>query len=1394
MPDLKPLDSFKVTPTQNLIEEETNTGLPIVGNIYRGVTRSLTEGQKYLSSFLDTLQAGHASMNEGYSVDKQSSILAAYGTAAFGGDPYLGVKLYNKDGKTEASLPSQRDIQAKFLVDNPINLVHNLQGIGLDWLGAENQDPKQTAFGGFLETTKLKGREFLGAKNNHEMNAEELSLSNFNESLSSVIWTSALMTVLGPKVPGLPAGVAGYYSKVPKPIRGILRWSLLAGIEEGGNSLFESFGNQGSLFDLFSDSPLKIRPEDSYSKVIGKAMTGNFVTANALAGFLRTIPEVPNIYRHTKQVAQATKDKITWKWLKENNLLTEDGKTLIKSDTGGEVTPEVKPETVEVTPEVKPETVEVTPEVKQKTVAELTEELINKPEVDVVVKQAQELDDEALQKIADGEGSVVDELEVAAENQAKISDAIEDGTDFDLAETLEIADDDPEFLAWLKNPPEEYKELFQNIDESFKSSEETIARAKELFKEITSGLDEQEKLLKEGSQYDELSPTDQARVDLEVGLMKDDSGIPPVGTNISRGEVAQTGAVFIERVDKGTGQTGPIAYDLVVLELQELNAAQLATLNLTKADLEKMTPRRTINILKRNFNDVRENLLPGEYRMEGHSASRRNLYKKMFKDDPDVIWVDRETSKASTINDKNSIPYLVVKEQSNKVVKNAEVNLNEATFIPEDLNLGKASYGMGEVIFSSRIDHAAWLVRPGRKSYPNVSKQIAKLAKENNIDISDLRRHGGKVHEQLKAQVTKQTGSAKASPDNTAGLSFSVTDQKFGRVALTQATPDPVVPYKDQWASMSFKDLKKLSTKKNNPQLNQIIRNLTGKDARSFTKGDIILGLQKLREQGITVRPQDMNYLGSKERNELVKKVVQKAINQDEVVPSTPKNIEAEELKIDLNDPNTTSEQILAQEVELSKKYEIEDGIKEDQLKEIDRQEKGYYQMSFDEKKSNGLLDGWDRASVDDLRKTEIKDQLDLIDEDIYIAEGLINERTSRGLSGDSELDEGLEGLLRTKQELEIELKRLDGDVDVEFESLKNIRAEKSFVKYDPFMNKILKNRENLELFLSDTIKRIGGKDASFSFAKTFNKLDGAPEAWGGKNRGEVYEQGSYNSLIDHIYVYNVADGKSVTEINRALGTAAHEPFHRIQFGYMTLDEMKIFDSFDGRKRIKLFSRLNETQQTPFDRLSTATLEKMTLGFQEYALARLQGVRPFEKAMYQKLGDYLDFSFPRKDGQLWTGGKFHKALVAVANVWDRMYEVVTALGNYMNGRGFATVDSIYEAAFTGELARTRRFNSVMNGLEIADRNAQLLDKLNEYIPKLKSGKTLTAEEMVNYNRIVDEYEMNDSLYKKEYKPKLDRLKDWNSDNQKFLDFVELKRLDKLLEIENLKKQAQQGGC
>ena len=83
------------------------------------------------------------------------------------------------------------------------------------------------------------------------------------------------------------------------------------------------------------------------------------------------------------------------------------------------------------------------------------------------------------------------------------------------------------FEDWVKNPPDEYKKLFKEIEETSQSMDLAINEQKAIFKKIREGLDEQEQILKEGSQYDELSPIDQKKVDLEVGMQASSRKIQP---------------------------------------------------------------------------------------------------------------------------------------------------------------------------------------------------------------------------------------------------------------------------------------------------------------------------------------------------------------------------------------------------------------------------------------------------------------------------------------------------------------------------------------------------------------------------------------------------------------------------------------------------------------------------------------------------------------------------------------------------------------------------------------------------------------------------------------------------------------------------------------------------
>ena len=149
------------------------------------------------------------------------------------------------------------------------------------------------------------------------------------------------------------------------------------------------------------------------------------------------------------------------------------------------------------------------------------------------------------------------------------------------------------------------------------------------------------------------------------------------------------GAVVAERLDKRTlqfvfEQDGilkkvmamfvlattklPDNYEITVLELKHVPDVELARLGLKKEDIKDLSPRKTMELLKKNFDRVREELPTGLYKMDPSSVSRRKLYQKWFENDPDVIWVDQETGELSDLKGNalldavDVIPHLVVED------------------------------------------------------------------------------------------------------------------------------------------------------------------------------------------------------------------------------------------------------------------------------------------------------------------------------------------------------------------------------------------------------------------------------------------------------------------------------------------------------------------------------------------------------------------------------------------------------------------------------------------------------------------------------------------------------------------------------------------------------------
>jgi len=1242
--------------------------------------------------------------NKGYKFDPEGSMWSAYSTAAFGGDPGLGAYRYkDPEGKSVSSIPSQTQAYKAATVDVVHDTVLNATALVLESPKVfsplnkvlpknRNIDPKETAIGKLTVGARERLTKIMGAKLDHEMSLQEKQLLNdLPASVAANVYAGIITSGLSTKFQlGSKLGMLPGYDYLPKGAQGVIRWWTFLAAEEHLASFAEGRDKTGSLFDLWPDTPFSIQPEDTNMQAWRKAALGNsfFVGglgAGAKGGVeaLKASTEVPNILRYTFNKNRLKEINKSKDWLFKNRFQTEDGSSFVKT----------------AEPEVKVETDVKTEEPKPKNVNEAIENLIDKPEADVVVRAIDELDDVSAEKIANSEGKVLDQLELEIENQTKAVDDPLDEARRDI--TMETEFPEENILFTPENLETEVNKIKRMTDERLNAE---IERNKKF--QLT-----EQKLKNRQKKLDDFKPRDerynQIQKDLNLGF--------------------------------GAGQDG----------------------NRQFTDAEKLEMER-ISFEARDIFTESEQLKIGKAKTE---VFKHNFYQELLK------------------------------EQAKRL--EPKLNFGEAAFIPDDLLLGKATYGSAELEFGSRIDQAAWLIRPGRKGYPPVTKQITELAQKNGIDLNELRAHGTKVHESIKAQVKDKTGSAKASPDNTAGLTFNVQDQKFGRVVATEKAPDPVVSYADQWESMSFRDLKKLASPKTNKELFDLIKNRTGKDFRQFTRKDVIAGLQELREKGITVRPTNTRPKLKAQREETKKLIVQKAIDQGEVRPSSTKVSEPDDLPIDLDDPKLDAQSLLAQEYNLAKKFEAEDAAKQAALKEADRDEIGYYDMSLEDKKQHGLLDGWERQTETEMRIEDLNREIEYINDDLNIAESLNNERLSRGLGFSEEIDQGIETLNLKKQELEIELARLKGDDSVEFKPLRNIKQEVRIMNFDPYMARVMKNREDLSQMLGDLIRRIGGDDVKFKFKEEVNLITEAPPEWGGKaNFDGGKEAGRYDALEDHITIYEVTNGLKISEIQERMATSVHEPFHRIQFGYMTLEEMKIFDTIDGQKRIKLFSQLNPNIKTEFSQKATATLEKMTVGFQEYSMLRLSGMDPFEFAVTNKIGTWLDANFPRVDGNSWQLGKFHNTLTTIAKVWDRIFEVVRAFGNYAKGRGFKTVDSIYEEAFSG--AKKRKFNSAVNVIYAEMESARLVDNINKRIDQMKiASKANDPETLTRVNELYQKSVTELEVFRAKTNEQLARanvIDRWKKDNEGFLNFVDEAIAKKKQRIDELKTQALQGGC
>ena len=125
-----------------------------------------------------------------------------------------------------------------------------------------------------------------------------------------------------------------------------------------------------------------------------------------------------------------------------------------------------------------------------------------------------------------------------------------------------------------------------------------------------------------------------------------------------------------------------------------------------------------------------------------------------------------------------NLTYEEKKKKGDLLPKKIEKPKPKAFELPDDLKRMKPRYGGATLEFDNELDQIAYIIRDNKKKSKR-EDDIVRLLKKQGYNPAEIKAHGTKVHAEVKRGVKAETGSASASPDNTAGLEFTVLDQKF---------------------------------------------------------------------------------------------------------------------------------------------------------------------------------------------------------------------------------------------------------------------------------------------------------------------------------------------------------------------------------------------------------------------------------------------------------------------------------------------------------------------------------------------------------------------------------------------------------------------------------------
>ena len=261
-----------------------------------------------------------------------------------------------------------------------------------------------------------------------------------------------------------------------------------------------------------------------------------------------------------------------------------------------------------------------------------------------------------------------------------------------------------------------------------------------------------------------------------------------------------------------------------------------------------------------------------------------------------------------------------------------------------------------------------------------------------------------------------------------------------------------------------------------------------------------------------------------------------------------------------------------------------------------------------------------------------------------------------------------------------------------------------------PFMDmptsEAVKTRRIMEGVFTDAVRRITGKEDVAFHGYTDRVIK--PSEHGGDGVRTGTRNGFYDPMTDMVNVMGLMD-RSPGEI---VETVVHESWHRIQYTLLTLKDMEIFDSVFGKIRINDLASMRSAN-------GKASIEKQAYAAQVVAAYKAQGLDASMEGVRIGLVEAMDDQFPLKDGRSWGNTLRGEVGIRVIQGIYKVMDLIERVNNGIRGRGFETVQSMFEKAYSGELAKTRAWDSVAQ-LTTPDQKARLA-KLEEWRKDNRKG-------------------------------------------------------------------------